>query len=91
MCKDALVGDLVESRARWYDVPALLLLHRPMRCRICKRRHYLYSHIQVNSNAEQIASLPTVSMFPNPLAVAVAVALIIGGLVFLVSLIPIWS
>ena len=31
-------ADWTPSRFRWYDWPALLLAHRPMRCLVCGRR-----------------------------------------------------
>jgi len=40
MCRFASRTDLARSRIRWYDLPALLTLHRPWRCRICGERSY---------------------------------------------------
>lgn len=42
MCVDYLPEDLTRSRLRWYDLPALLLFHRPVRCRMCERRYYTF-------------------------------------------------
>ncbi|WP_437204863.1 hypothetical protein [Planctomicrobium sp. SH664] len=40
MCEYARGDDYCVSRFRWYDVPALVLLHRPIRCKMCGRRSY---------------------------------------------------
>jgi len=40
MCFDALKEDFSRSRIRWYDLPALLFFHRPVRCRVCDERRY---------------------------------------------------
>jgi hypothetical protein len=40
MCHDSQPEDYLRSRSRWYDLPAVLLYHRPMRCQYCERRYY---------------------------------------------------
>lgn len=49
MCVDYLPEDLTRSRPRWYDLPAFLLLHRPVRCRMCDRRYYTFRKKRVIS------------------------------------------
>lgn len=41
MCHDALPEDLARSRARLSDLPAFLLVHRPIRCRLCHERYFV--------------------------------------------------
>ncbi|WP_437191836.1 hypothetical protein [Planctomicrobium sp. SH527] len=65
MCKDAFVGDLVASRIRWYDLPALLLLHRPTRCRMCNRRYFLYRGVNRRQSADDRASSMARTFLPK--------------------------
>ncbi len=65
MCKDAFVGDMVASRTRWYDLPALLLLHRPARCRMCNRRYFLYRGVDRRRNADDRAFSMTRTFLPK--------------------------
>ncbi|HWL10796.1 MAG TPA: hypothetical protein VNQ76_20480 [Planctomicrobium sp.] len=80
MCKDSLLGDLVTSRTRWYDFPARLLLHRPMRCRMCNSRQYVYFFVKPNSRSEYPSSHAAVAFFPSVLAVVVMYLLMIAAL-----------
>jgi hypothetical protein len=49
MCVDYLPEDLTRSRLRWYDLPALMLLHRPVRCRMCDQRYFTFGKKRVIS------------------------------------------
>ncbi|WP_437229331.1 hypothetical protein SH661x_001385 [Planctomicrobium sp. SH661] len=40
MCADSIPEDLTRSRFRWYDFPAVLFYHRPVRCRFCDQRYF---------------------------------------------------
>lgn len=41
MCSHSTDHDLTFSVTRWYDVPALLLGERPVRCRNCRERFFV--------------------------------------------------
>jgi hypothetical protein len=49
MCVDYLPEDLTRSRLRWYDLPALIFLHKPVRCRMCYHRYYTFGKTKVIS------------------------------------------
>src|SRR5262245_59936426 len=40
MFVDSTRDDFVPSRFRWYDVPAIVLGHRLVRCRMCGDRYF---------------------------------------------------
>ncbi len=74
MCKDASPEDLVRSRRRRYDLPAMLFFHRPVRCHKCEERFYVFKW-----GANKLGWMPRLWMHYALLAVLLVIAGILAA------------